>query len=199
MPLIRKPEGNTPKKQEEMSPPALSLRSPDADERWAAARAVSDLPQLAAALLAETAPRVRTAILTALARLATPAAAEAVLPLLRDDDAQVRAAALDALRAMPQALRAKLPDLLADPDPDVRLLSCEIARSLGTDAAPLLAARLGAETQANVCAAAIDVLAETGGPEVLPALASCVARFPADPFLAFAVRVAAQRIGEPRG
>jgi hypothetical protein len=39
------------------------------------------------------------------------------------------------------------------------------------------------------------VLAEIAGPEVLPALDDCARRFPGDPFLPFAVRVAVQRIG----
>ena len=54
---------------------------------------------------------------------------------------------------------------------------------------------LATESQANVCAAAVEVLAEVGGPELLPALAECAARFPDDPFLAFAVQVASERIG----
>jgi hypothetical protein len=39
------------------------------------------------------------------------------------------------------------------------------------------------------------VLAEIGGPSSLRALARCGARFPDDPFLEFAVKAAADRIG----
>jgi hypothetical protein len=41
------------------------------------------------------------------------------------------------------------------------------------------------------------VLAEVGRPEVLPALTSCAERFAADGFLAFSIKVAAERIGRP--
>jgi hypothetical protein len=51
------------------------------------------------------------------------------------------------------------------------------------------------DSQANVCAAAIEVIAEAGGPELLPLLAACAARFPNDPFLSFAVQAASERIG----
>ena len=90
-----------------------------------------------------------------------------MLPYLRSDDASLRTGALDALRAMPAAARAAhLPGLLADPDADVRLLSCELVRDLPeAEANRLLADLLERETEANVCAAAIEVLAEIGRPE----------------------------------
>ncbi|MFZ3326051.1 MAG: hypothetical protein WA231_09235 [Methylocella sp.] len=47
---------------------------------------------------------------------------------------------------------------------------------------------------ANVCAAAVDVLAEIGDVQALPTLWRCAARFPNDPFLAFAIKVAADRL-----
>jgi hypothetical protein len=78
----------------------------------------------------------------------------------------------------------------------VRLLACDLARGLPVGAAvELLAPLLARETEANVCSAAIEVLAEIAGPEVLPALEDCAQRFPGDPFLPFAARIAAQRIG----
>ena len=75
---------------------------------------------------------------------------------------------------MPQACRPHLPALLADSDADVRLLSCELARGLPDDEANrLLCDLLERETEKNVCAAAVEVLAEIGRPEALPALARC--------------------------
>lgn len=199
MPLIRKP-ANASATQGGPS----DLTSPSADARWTAARALTTpeaVPVLTEALAAETEPRVREAILTSLARVATPAAAQAIAPHIRSDDAQVRTAALDALRAMPDAVASSLPALLADSDPDVRLLACEVVRQLpGREASRLLAGLIEAEAEANVCAAAIEVLAEVGGPEALPALVRCEARFADQPFLAFSVRVAAERIGaKPAG
>lgn len=205
MPLIRKtPDAPTPA----AAPPAQDvpalLASASPGERWAAARAATGAPgqieALGRALKDERDPRVREAILTSLARIATPQSVDAVLPHLRSDDADLRTSALDALRAMPRAAATRLPALLQDPDPDVRLLACELARGLPTaEATALLCGLIEDEQEANVCAAAVEVLAETGGPEALPVLARCSVRFRQDPFLGFASRVAADRIGSQRG
>jgi HEAT repeat protein len=200
MPLVRKPPSATsPSAPDERKLAATLLGGTD-DERWAAARGAFEVPNglslLRDALARENVPRVREAIFTALAKIATVEAAAVVLPHLRSDDAARRVAALDALRAMPSAAGGHLPRLLADADPDVRLLACEIARSLPADEADrALVELIEREENANVCGAAIEVLAETGGPSSLPALARCGARFPDDPFLGFAVKAASDRIG----
>jgi HEAT repeat protein len=153
---------------------------------------------LVAALPGETDARVREAILTGLARIATPESAAAVVPYLGSDDAGLRTGAIDALRAMPAACRPHLPRLLADPDADVRLLSCELTRDLPEgDANRLLCDLLESETEKNVCAAAVEVLAEIGRPEALPVLKTCAERFAGDPFLVFSIKVATDRIGRP--
>ncbi|MGV3593216.1 MAG: HEAT repeat domain-containing protein [Gammaproteobacteria bacterium] len=200
MPLIRKP-GKEALRAETARPADIlrALAEGDADARWSAARAAVDVPggedALAAALPAESDARVREAMLTSLARIASPRSVKAIVPLVRMDDASVRTAALDALRAMPEAVRAQLPALLRDEDSDVRILSCEIARVLPRDdATALLGELLAVEPQANVCAAAIDVLAEAGGPAVLPALERCAARFADSAFIGFAARIARDRI-----
>ncbi len=202
MPLIRKPSPATP--SPEAAAPAhdvlAALAGGTGDERWAAARAAADVPggveALSRALTIERDARVREAILTSLARLGTSDAVAAILPHLRSDDANLRAGCLDALRIVPEALAPHLPGLLADPDPDVRVLACDLARLLPAgDAAGLLCCVLARDGQANVCAAAVEVLAEIAGADALPALDACARRFPGDPFLPFAVRVAAERIG----
>ena len=198
MPLIRK-DAAGPKPP---PPGASGLSSASVDERWAAARGLTspdDVEALSGALDAETDQRVREAILTSLARIGTPGAAAAVIPLIGSDDAERRTAALDALRAMPQAAAERLPGLLADADSDVRLLACELVRALpGAEPARLLCGLIDREAEPNVAAAAIEVLAEVGGPDDLPVLARCGERFAGQPFLAFAVRVATERIGAQR-
>lgn len=200
MPLVRRPSSAT----DSPAPDARTLSEIFAggsdDERWAAARGASDSPDgvavLAVALSKEHIPRVREAIFTALAKIATPDSAAVALPYLRSDDAAQRTGALDALRAMPGAAAEHLPQLLSDDDPDVRLLACEIARVLPAgDASRALGELIERETSNNVCAAAVEVLAETGDAASLPVLARCAARFPDDPFLKFAVKVAGDRIG----
>ncbi len=138
---------------------------------------------------------MRGALLSGLARAGTAESLDAILPLLRSDDASARTSALDALRAMPAAVTARLPSLLEDEDADVRLLACELAREIAAEqAVPLLARLLARDPHPNVCAAAVEVLAEVGPPDIAPALDACAARFPDEPFLTFATRAAADRI-----
>jgi HEAT repeat protein len=202
MPLIRRgppgpeppPPGDTP-----ATAAAEALRHPDPERRWAAARALgdgSDPAPLAEALAAEQDPRVREALLTAMIRLG---AAAALLPFLRLDDAGLRTGALEALQAMPGRMAPHLPALLADADPDVRILAAELARSLPPDqATALLCRRLETEPHPNACAAAVEVLAELGTAAAGPALRAVAERFAADPFLPFAVSAALARIGGGR-
>jgi HEAT repeat protein len=199
MPLIRSGRGAPPPSDGRAENAEQALRSGTSDERWAAARVLSGQPQavgsLAAALEAESDPRVREALLTGLARIGSPESAEPILPLVRSDDAGLRAAALDALRLMPLALETHLAVLLRDPDPDVRVLACDLARALPAQTATaLLCDLLAREPLTNACAAAVDVLAECGGPECLPALEACAARFAEEPFLVFSLKVAQERI-----
>lgn len=199
MPLIR----NTPEKPAGGGKPiddsGEMLTSASADARWAAARAaagrVETIPALAQALAIESEPRVREAIFTALARTATSESVDVVLLYLRSDVAALRTAALDSLRAMPSATKPHLRALLGDSDSDVRLLACDLAREMtGNEAQDLLCALLETEAQPNVCAAAVDVLAEIGDAGAIDTLARCASRFPQEPFLAFAIKTASDRL-----
>ena len=123
------------------------------------------MPALAAALGRETVPRVREAIMTALMRIGDEASVEAMLPYLRSQDAGLRAAAIEALQALPEAIAPFMAPLFGDRDSDVRLLATELARNMkAPDATRLLCDLIEREQHPNVCAAAIDVLAEVGTP-----------------------------------
>jgi hypothetical protein len=61
----------------------------------------------------------------------------------------------------------------------------------------MLCALLENETEKNVCAAAVEVLAEVGNAEALGSLARCAERFADDPFLVFSIKMAIDRIGRP--
>lgn len=200
MPLVRNPAPTAEPRAPDDLKRAQLLATGSDEERWIAARSASEIPEglslLAHALSVERVPRVREAMFTALAKIATPESASVALPFLRSEDAALRTQALDALRAMPAAAAEHLSQLLHDSDPDVRLLACEIARSLPTgDASRVLTGLIEKETNSNVCSAAVEVLAETGDIASLPILARCAARFPDDPFLTFAVKIASGRIG----
>jgi HEAT repeat protein len=199
MPLIRKSALAGPSASTDAGNALAMLRSGDPDQRWSAARGVALVPAavdaLRAALASEPDTRVREAIFTSLVRIGTRESVDAVLPLLRSDDASSRTGALDALRAMIGAVRPFLPDLLADGDPDVRLLICDLVREVpAEEATRLLCAVVERELEVNVCAAAVDVLGDFGEAAALPSLMRCAARFGDDPFIAFAVRLATERI-----
>ncbi|HEY6519717.1 MAG TPA: HEAT repeat domain-containing protein [Roseiarcus sp.] len=196
MPLIRK---ESDKAAAGVSRQALaSLASASPDERWAAARVARDpaaIPNLGKALAHEREARVREAIFTALAQIATPESALVILPYLRVDDANMRTGAMDALRAMGDACRPHLSRLLADRDADVRLLACDLVREVGgADGARLLCALIEIEPEVNVCAAAVEALGEIADAAAQPSLSRCAERFPDDPFLHFAIKVVVDRL-----
>lgn len=199
MPLIRK---DAVQPARPAPPNAQALLSGDRDQRWNAARAMSGaehVTPLAEALAREADANVREAILTSLCRIATQESIAAIAQGVRSDNASVRRGALDALRSVPDLARPILPALLADSDADVRLLSCEVARALPADqATAILSNLLSAEGEANVCASAVDVLADIGAAEAEPALRAAAQRFPAEPFLQFAIAGALERIKAAR-
>jgi HEAT repeat protein len=202
MPLVRSSKGSA--SGAGPAPPPAALDSPDAETRWMAARGVSGdaaaVPALAAALAREPVPRVREAIMTALMRIGNAASIEAMLPYLRSQDAWLRAAAIEALQALPEAIAPFMAPLLSDGDSDVRLLATELARNMNAaEANDLLCGLIEREQHPNVCAAAIDVLTEVGTAKALPALEKCAARFADTPFLPFAIAVAIARISGAEG
>jgi HEAT repeat protein len=200
MPLIRNPvAAHVPPPARELAAVTAALARGDDDERWVAARTLGELAGAAAVLCAalsrEGNPRVRGALFTSLARIGTPECVDVALPYLRSDDALVRMQAWDALAAMPTVVAPYLGALLRDRDANVRILACELARNLPGDAAlPLFCDLLDSEPEPNVCASAVDVLAEVGGPAALPALERCAERFRSIPFLSFSLGVAIDRI-----
>jgi HEAT repeat protein len=200
MPLIRKPAAPATAASDPAPECILQgLESNNPEERWSAARAATDRAgnsaALATALRKEDDPRVREAIFTALARIGTNESVDELVSALRSDDASLRTGALDALRIVTGTSRDFVPELLRDADPDIRILTCELARGLGAEeATELLSRLLEVEQQSNVCAAAIDVLAEVGNSKALPALTGCARRFADTPFLVFAIKVATDRI-----
>ena len=186
-------------REEALASPIAALCSLDAETRWSAARTLGGrakaVPALADALSKEQVPHVQEAIITALMRIGDEASVMVLLPYLRSQDASQRSAVIEALQALPGAVLPFMVSLLGDPDSDVRILATELTRSLPEgDSTRLLCELLQREQHSNVCAAAVDVLAEVGTREALPTLRSCAERFAGTPFLPFAVSVAIARI-----
>jgi HEAT repeat protein len=178
------------------------LNSPSAESRWSAARVLAGRPEavsaLAAALGRERVARVREAIMTGLMRIGDEASVRALLPYLRSQDAALRAAAVEALQAVPGAISPFIDQLLRDGDSDVRILATELVRNMpAPDATRALCAVLEREPHPNVCAAAIELLTEVGTRDAVPVLRSSAERFAGDPFLTFAVSTAIARISDP--
>ncbi|CAA2156627.1 hypothetical protein MBRA_02071 [Methylobacterium brachiatum] len=177
-----------------------ALAAPEAGERRRAARELGAFPEagplLCAHLAREPAASVRAVILTTLIRLKSPAVVEGLLPLLRSEDSALRNAAIEALQEMPMEVEPHVADLLADPDSDVRILAVNMLSLLPHPKAPdWLAEVVAREAHINVCAAAIDGLAEIGNERAIAPLQALAARFPEVPFIRFAAAAAIRRIG----
>ena len=138
---------------------------------------------------------VREAILLALGRIGTEAAAERLFDLLGSEDVWLRNAAIETLAEMDAAVIGALDRALSDLDSDRRIFAVNILVSLRHRAAVDYARRVLAEDDhVNVVAAAIDVLAEIGTPDMIPEIEAAAARFSDAPFLTYAARAASRRI-----
>ncbi|MFC4060344.1 HEAT repeat domain-containing protein [Planomonospora corallina] len=181
-------------------PPAEALADPDPELRR---RAVLDLGSdpAATAVLLERVPLegdavVREAVLTALAATDGAEAAAGLAVHLRSEDAALRTAVVEALSAMPTGVLPLLPQLVLDPDHDVRILTAMVlARLTGPQAVDWLVEIVSADRHPNVVATAVDALLPLAGAEHRPLLAAARARFADDPFLCFTIDAALPRLG----
>ncbi|MEY4750576.1 MAG: hypothetical protein RIQ60_2790 [Pseudomonadota bacterium] len=176
------------------------LRTGNAAQRRRAAIDLADYPDSAAMMGAQLAneadPEVREALFVSLSDLHSESAATALLPLLRNEDDQLRSGAVKALAGMPRAVAPCINTLLRDNDPDVRVFTIHLLGDLRHDQVPRwLLQVLNDEASVSGVTAAVEVLAQLGQPEHIPTLQAVRRRFADDPFLAFAIDVAIQRIG----
>jgi HEAT repeat protein len=175
------------------------LRQGDAGQRRWAARDLAAQPEaasaLGAALLTERDGAVRDALFTSLSAQVGDAAVAALLPLLRSEDAGLRNGAIEALAGMPDAVASRIAGLLRDADADVRIFTVNLLGELRhPQVRPWLLQVLQEDTEVNVAAAALEVLAEVAGPQDLPLLAATKRRFAGDAFIGFAADLAIERI-----
>jgi HEAT repeat protein len=199
MPLVR-PQNQAASPEQPITDPRADLAHANPARRRQAARFLAGDAAACAALAArlpdEPDPLVRDAIGNALVAIGDEAAASAFARLLPLDDAGLRVCGLDGLRMMGAVAAPLMPALLADPDPDVRIMAVEMARGLATpEAEAHLASLLRADPHPNVCLSALDVLAEIGTPTSLADIAAVRARFADNPMLGFAADIAATRAG----
>ena len=205
MPLVRADRAAAPSAEghgDSGDPHALleELYAAEASRRRAAARNLAMYPHAAPALCArlvvEPAASVRSVIFTALIGLRSDAAVQGLLPCLRSEDVALRNAAIEALGHMPDVLEPYIRSLLEDDDSDVRIFAVNVLGALAHAQAPRwLEAVLRCDPHVNVCAAAVEGLAELGDQESRSALVDLPGRFPDEPFIAFATKAALARIG----
>jgi len=167
--------------------------------RRGAARALTNQPEAAMALCdrldIETSPSVRAVLLTVLIRQESPAVVARLLVHLRSDDAALRNGTIEALQEMRSTVTPYVRDLLDDADSDVRIFAVNILGALCDPETPsLLVDVLRHDSHVNVCAAAVDALAEVGTPDAIDTLEALRTRFDGEPFLAFAIDTAIRRI-----
>lgn len=175
------------------------LADGDPSKRRAAAREARSHPEavpvLCARLSVEPAPSVRASILNSLAMLKSPDVVAGLIPLLRSEDTSLRNAVVEVLQEMPDEIGPFVDRMLHDEDSDARILAVNAIGGLPhADAPKWLALVIVQDPHVNVCAAAIDALAEIGDASVADWLAVAELRFPDVPYIHFAVQAALRRV-----
>jgi HEAT repeat protein len=205
MGLVRKQGTAEPAPAAVATPPLeillLQLDDLSPDCRREAALALEGSTEAIPALLerigTERERSVRDAILTTLAAHDTAPVAEGLAVHLASDDAGLRTGVAEALATMPRSVPALLPEWLANPDHDVRVMAAMVLADLPEPVAGKWLIRMIVEDpHANVVTAAIDALLPMATVEHAPALQSAVERFPDDPFLRFLLERLLPRLSE---
>jgi len=177
---------------------ALASASPA--QRAEAAGFLADYPDSANALLVELANEtdsaVRRRILSTLVSWRELAPIAALVARLRTVDGVARNEIMDALRDVGDVVEPELPSLLAAADPDLRLYALTVLRPHRSERVlGWIADVLAHEPDANVVAAALELLAQIGSPAEHGWLDAPRTRFGAVPFIQFAIAAVARRAG----
>lgn len=135
------------------------------------AKLVAALPLLVQKLEQIRSSGVQEAVDTALRKIGGKAVVDAVIPLLRSEDAPVRNISMDVLREVGKSDVSTLTGLLEDKDPDIRIFVADILGSTGSAVAvPLLSNALLRDPEVNVRYQAAVSLGELAYPEAAEAL-----------------------------
>lgn len=166
--------------------------------RWAA-RDMVQCPDASKVLLEslkqESVKEVREAIFTSLINIGDAVAVAGLVECLRSEDASLRNEAIEAMKQLPDEVSPVIRELLKDDDPDVRIFAVNILEALRhPDVEEWLIEVIDRDAHVNVCATAVDLLAEVGTKKSLNSLSLVKARFCSEPYIQFAVNVAIERI-----
>lgn len=192
-------DGNAVAREPSLSDLLEALDGADPAARRRGARGLAAHPaavgDLSGRLAIESDDAVRETIFTALIEIGDDAAAQALTPLLRSEDARLRNGAIEALQQLPDQTAPLIVELLEDPDSDVRIFAVNVVDALRHPKThEWLHKVIRAENHVNVLGAAVEALAEIGSPDMIPDLEALADRHPDEPFLRFAVKTAVRRI-----
>lgn len=204
MPIVKRNERST--EQGNTASPAYDreglleqLGDPSPFARRRAAEQIAEFPEVSAPLVEqlgrEEDATVREVIFTTLARRGDREASIGLVDCLRSEDASLRNGAMEAMRHLSGEVDVIMERLLADPDPDVRILAINVLESLRHEKVEYwLREIIENDPHVNVCGTALDLLVELGTADSETALENLIARFPEEPYIAFAAEVALKRI-----
>jgi len=175
----------------------LSSSNPT-ERRWAS-RDLAEYKEastyLVEQLMKEKDISVREVIISSLVAIGDEIAVEGLINCLKSEDAHLRNSAIEALKQMPEQVSAYIEKLLKDKDPDIRIFAINILESLKhPDVVKWLIEVIEKDENVNVCATALDLLAEIGTEEALPAIKKLKERFKDEPYIQFAADLALRRI-----
>jgi HEAT repeat protein len=169
-----------------------ALAADDPEVRRRAVLELADEPEALSHLIervgVEPDLMVREALCTYLARHDLPEVVDGLVEHLASDDAALRTAIAAVLQQTRTSTAARMPQLLADPDPDVRILTVMVLAGLRTpQVEDWLTSLVEQDPDPRVAAAAIGELVSLTGLRCVDALNAARARFPDDPFISFVV------------
>ena len=138
---------------------------------------------------------VRQAIFSSLQKINNDEVVLGAMDLLESEDATLRNDAIDLLKTMPDLIGPYMVGILQHENPDVRIFAVNILESLKhPNVVNWLIDVINKDSHVNVCATAVDLLAEVGDKRARVPLARLEERFADEPFIAFSVSSALERI-----
>jgi len=176
-----------------------SLQSTDEMTRRWAARDLAAFPQASAALMEQLTQEpdrsVREAIFVSLTQIGDQIAVDGLITCLRSEVVNLRNDAIEAMKLMPDAVAPMMQGLLHDSDPDIRIFAVNILESLRhPKVESWLIDVITTDPHLNVCATALDLLAEVGSQQAIEPLQQLKQKFADEPFVQFAIDIALTRI-----
>lgn len=179
---------------------AVALQSTDAGHRrhsiWCAQPGSETTALLLEHLLEETDAQVQEALLAALGQSEGDDVVPALLEQLSSEDVLLRNRALEVLTGFAEHVAVHMPVQLAAAEVDKRIFLVNLMGELKHPrVADWVSEILFEEAHVNVVAAALEVAAEVGDEQMLPAIEAAQQRFLDEFFIGFAADIARQRIG----